>query len=312
MAMPGATGLGDILSKTLENLGLSPKAQKYRVFSIWAKIVGDISRHAKPRRLQGDVLFVATASSVWSQELTFMRETILSRLNNALGGPHIREIRFSEHLWGAQDGGPTERRNGDAWQGGEDGSGGSLDQAEDGLPAGANGREAGRDIGDPALSRAFRRVARVMVRRKQSLLATGYKLCRTCGHVYPGDKGECPACRLKRESWGYARAIAILDKQPETANSDLSRLAELYDPWLVERARREAESRLVSSIRYHLAAATRAGTPISRLGEPARAELVPAIRKLAALRSFMPTESMGPEDVEKAVGRRLAAIAKKE
>ncbi len=39
--------------------GLYPKARRYKVFSMWPKIVGDIARYAVPRRLSGDVLFVA-------------------------------------------------------------------------------------------------------------------------------------------------------------------------------------------------------------------------------------------------------------
>lgn len=297
--MPGATALGDILSRTLDNLDLASKAQKYAVFSIWHKVVGDVSRYARPRRIQGDVLFVATASSVWSQELTFMGESILAKLNAALGGQYLREIRFSEHLWSSQEPGSVTQRPG-------------------GLKQGGGGEEperavaAGDSIGDPSLERAFRRVATTMARRRQRLLASGYKLCRVCGCIYPAEKKECPVCRMEGESRAYVRAIAMLDRQPEISGSELMRASGLSDPSLAERARREAESRLVSAIRYHLASAVRDGAPASRPGPAARAELVPAIMKLAALRSQQSAETMSVEDLKKAVGRRMAGIVKKE
>jgi predicted Zn-ribbon and HTH transcriptional regulator len=300
--MPSTTGLGDILNKTAGDLGLFPKAQKYRVFSIWHKVVGEVSRQARPRRLQGDVLFVATASSVWSQELTFMRQVILSKLNHALGGEYIREIRFSEHLWGAQEGSASP------------GAGpGLLAESDSGSPERAvAGPEVGGDIDDPSLSRAVRKVAASMARRKGSLLARGYQLCRKCGYVYRGDKRECPACRAERESRAYLRAIAILDKQPELGTAELAMLADVPDPWLAERARREVESRLLSRIGYRLGAPSRAGSRASKRGAAARAELVEAVRRLASLRSMKPAGMMSLEELENAVGRRLAAVLSKE
>jgi hypothetical protein len=321
MAMTGSSGLAEILNKTLDDLGLFRKARKYQVFSLWSKIVGDISRHAKPRRLQGDVLFVATASSVWSQELTFMQESIVARINQALGGQHIREVRFSEHLWGAQEDGQARR------------GGGAQPRRESWGPEGEPGEPVhpkglGAEIADVSLLQSFRRTAGTMMRRRRYLLASGYKLCRTCGNVYPAEKSECPACKVKREFVAYNRAIAILDRRPELGNEELSRLADLPDPWLVERARRELESRLASIIRNRLGGPSRgetsyqAGAAASAMGPvrgraslnkgPERTELIAAVKKLASLRSLAPFECLSPEDVEKAVGRRLSTLVKKE
>jgi RNA polymerase subunit RPABC4/transcription elongation factor Spt4 len=178
--------------------------------------------------------------------------------------------------------------------------------------------DMGSEIADPELLRAFRRTAGTMARRRRFFLAKGYRLCRDCGCVYPKEKAECPACKLKRESAGYARAIAILDQRPEVGSEELSRLAGLPDPWLCERARREVESRLVTYIRYRLAAAARdaesdrlswrRSSPEARAS---RAEVAAAVKKLASLRSLMPFESMSVEDLETAVGRRYASLARK-
>lgn len=302
--MRGALGLSDILNKTLDDLGLFPKARKYQVFSLWGKIVGDIAKYAKPRRLQGDVLFVATASSVWSQELYFMREAIVAKVNQALGGQHIREVRFSEHMWGAADDGDAVRREG------------PVALPQDAAEA-ARLKSLGGEIADPVLLSAFRKIAGTMARRRRYFLAKGYRLCAVCGCVYPREKTECPACKLMREFVAYNRAIAILDKRPEVESSELSRLAGLLDPWLCQRARREVESRLLSFIRYRLAAAARdAESGLPKRGrsperDVSRAEVAAAVRKLASLRSLLPFESMRPEEVETAVGRRYAALARK-
>ncbi len=312
--MPGSSGLSDILNKTLDDLGLFPKARKYQVFSLWNKIVGDIAKYAKPRRIQGDVLFVATASSVWSQELSFMRESILAKINAALGESHIKEVRFSEHLWAAQEDGGTK-----------------LGPARASAPPltveeATRVKELGGEIADAGLLRAFRKTAGTMLRRRRYLLSSGYKLCTTCGCIYPQEKSECPACKAKREFVAVNRAIAILDRSPEVGNDELSRLSGLEDPYLCERARREVESRLESFVRYRLAAAARDSEVFGVTGgvralsggrrrspekEAARAEVAAAIRKLASLRYHLPFESISPEDVERAVGRRFATLVKR-
>lgn len=293
------------MRRTLSDMGLLPKARKYQVFSFWAGIVGDVAKYARPRRLQGDVLFVATASSVWSQELYFMRESILAKINQALGGEHIKEIRFSEHMWSSTDSGPPAQETPALAVG--------IPSSEIGPP---EGRESG--IADPALAKAFSTMSRALAWRKQYFLSKGYRLCRVCGCVYPKEKTECPSCRLRREFTALTRAIAILDRRPETGDEEIVAMLDAADLNAVARARREVESRLVSFIRSRLAAGTRdaeSNPGRSRRRSPerdaSRAEVAEAVRNLASLRSGALYESMPAEDVEKAVGKRYAALARK-
>ncbi len=302
--MTRASGVGDILAKSLSDMGLYPKARRYKVFSMWPKIVGDIARYAVPRRLSGDVLFVATASSVWSQELYFMRDSILAKVNQALGGQEVREIRFSEHMWAKGDA---------AGRAGEE----PLIPQSD-TPESVTALASAGNIPDTVLSEAYKRAVRALSRRKQYLLAKGYVLCRTCGCVYPRSKSECPSCRLKREFTALTRAIAILEERPHLQDRELSVEVGLGDPRVLERARRQVESRLVSLVRYQLAAEARdaeaqKGTRSRRSPERVRrrAEIAEAIRRLAALRAGIEFASLSPEEVDRAVGRRFAALSRK-
>ncbi len=305
--MSGSLRLSQILRGTLGDMGLYPKAQKYLVFSLWPKIVGDVSKYAKPRRIQGDVLYVATASSVWSQELHFMRESIIAQVNQALGGEQIKEVRFSEHMWDAP---------------------GDEDRAEEGFEArsdvdGTGGgevltSEAAAGIQDQVLSRAFRRMERAMSRRRSVLTAKGYKICPVCGCPYPKRKTACPACANRKEFQTLTRAIAILGECPETSDEELAESLGAREPYVWERARREVESRLVSFVRGRLAAEARdnaANPQRARKRTPerdlARAEVALAIRKMASLRAKLPYESMDRSALEKAVGKRYAALARK-
>ncbi len=70
--------LGNVLQRSLDGMGLLPKARRFQVFALWPRIVGDIALNARPRRVDGDVLYVATSSSMWAQELSMMRRRIIS------------------------------------------------------------------------------------------------------------------------------------------------------------------------------------------------------------------------------------------
>lgn len=281
----GVAAISDILGKTLDNLGLMSAAKKYQVFSIWTKVVGDISRHAKPRRLSGDVLFVATASSAWSQELTFMRRSIMDKLNQSLGAEYVREIRFSEHLWDPSEDGPPGGVNPFP----------IMTKGEDAMPTDS--------IADAALAGTARRFSSTMQRRRQFLLRQGYVLCRVCGCLYPSRKPECPYCKVKKEFLARERAIAILDKAPYLPDIEILGLIGSNDAALVRRARQDLESRCLYLAR---SVAGREGKLF--FGD---AESAQAVEKLAALRAGKPVEEMSKEEMEKAVGRRLALAVKK-
>jgi len=220
----GIASVSQVLEKTLGDMGLLLNSKRYQVFSLWPRVVGDIARHAKPRRLEGDVLFVATASSVWSQELTFMRESIIEKLRVALKGDYVREIRFSEHLWEPS----------------EDGR-----RAKTGFPVAAVGEgESAMDaIPDERLASSAKRFSRTMARRKLYLLRRGYAICPKCGSLYPSFKKECPYCAVQQEWRAKRRAIAILEKAPHLTDQEVMSLVGSGNLEPVRWARLELESR---------------------------------------------------------------------
>lgn len=61
----------------------------------WNRAVGpQISAKAQPDRIRDDVLYVRVATSVWMHELQFMKQDIISKLNDILGGNPVGQIRF--------------------------------------------------------------------------------------------------------------------------------------------------------------------------------------------------------------------------
>ncbi len=73
---------------------LAPASTLARVQEIWERTVGPaIAASARPTAERDGVLTVVCEASVWAQELDLMASQLLPRLNDALGGDTLRELR---------------------------------------------------------------------------------------------------------------------------------------------------------------------------------------------------------------------------
>jgi len=87
--------ISEILFPILKKRGMISKIDEKTLQALWPKAVGpQIALQTRPDSLRNGTLFVKTASSVWVQQLHFMKEEILVKLNNLSGKPLIKEIRF--------------------------------------------------------------------------------------------------------------------------------------------------------------------------------------------------------------------------
>jgi predicted nucleic acid-binding Zn ribbon protein len=88
---------------SLENQeGWQGRKQFQQLIACWAQLVGTaVAAQTRPVYIQRHVLQVATASSVWAQNLTFERRRILEKINAQipLG---LTDIRFSTAQWQSQ------------------------------------------------------------------------------------------------------------------------------------------------------------------------------------------------------------------
>jgi len=299
----GPEPIRDILSRSLEGLGLLPRAKRYQVFSMWSSIIGKAAAHAQPRYLDGDVLYVATSTSAWAQELTLMKRKILLMIEKTLGGKYIRDILFGEHLWQLYSS-SKETMDATARSTRKTGSPASKESLK-GTPLGE--REGGQiggyleslamDIGDKSLSERFRRFALVMEGRKAQLVRRGYSICPKCGYVYPASNRHCPACRDREEFRAKLRAISILEKHPEMSDLAASVAADISQRVVCEMARQELEDRWERNIRHNIVACRR--------NPSLREELVISAKNLLSSRKKTRVTELDWETLEKILGKRL-------
>jgi predicted nucleic acid-binding Zn ribbon protein len=74
--------------------GLAPASGLGALQRAWPAAVGDVvAARAHPSAEHDGVVTVTCSSSVWAQELTLMAPELVARLNAALGGEKVRELR---------------------------------------------------------------------------------------------------------------------------------------------------------------------------------------------------------------------------
>ena len=84
-----------ILEKTLKSLEIDVPLKSYSIWGAWKEIVGEsVALQTQPRAIRNRILFIDVSHSTWMQQLQFLKPTLLEKINNFLGEPHIQDIRF--------------------------------------------------------------------------------------------------------------------------------------------------------------------------------------------------------------------------
>ncbi len=85
----------NLILDSIEKMGLGERIQKQSAVVRWNQIVGDkIALETKALRVDGNVLIVKAYKAAWRQQLTFLKDELLSRLESDLGRDCIKDIRF--------------------------------------------------------------------------------------------------------------------------------------------------------------------------------------------------------------------------
>jgi predicted nucleic acid-binding Zn ribbon protein len=87
--------IGEVLRRVVKDGALAQGLREQEALTRWPEIVGALNgRHSRALGLRDGVLWVQVESSVWAQELTFLRPQIQRALDRELGPGSVREVRF--------------------------------------------------------------------------------------------------------------------------------------------------------------------------------------------------------------------------
>ncbi|MDQ6931439.1 MAG: DUF721 domain-containing protein [Candidatus Eremiobacteraeota bacterium] len=176
-----------------------PAAQKnadplVALTAAWPSIVGkDIAAHSRPLEINGDTLLVATRSSAWTQQLSFLGDHVLRSIGQTahLGG--IEKIRFRVGKLRAT--------------------------APSGVSAAGARTPARRDVAQRAPAASIDEVLanfRAGVSAiKRAKTAAGWKECLRCGlPVARGGSGSCLPCEQAQSDTRSRKVARLLFEAP--------------------------------------------------------------------------------------------------
>lgn len=94
MRGPGSIdSLSNVLEGLARRLGLESKLLESRLRRNWVSIVGEpIASNTWPDQIRYKKLYLLVHNSVWLHQLTFLKPTLLQKLNTVAGGELITEI----------------------------------------------------------------------------------------------------------------------------------------------------------------------------------------------------------------------------
>jgi predicted nucleic acid-binding Zn ribbon protein len=144
--------LGAVLDPSLKRFDLSPRLDEYGVWPIWNDVVGKtIARNAQPEKIRNGTLFVKVTSPVWMQQLQFMKEMIVEKINLRLKSDTVKNLFFMVgHIDADEVDAPTESQQSHTAESA------GIDVNEEFLES----------IGDPAIRAAFKKLLKSYSRRK--------------------------------------------------------------------------------------------------------------------------------------------------
>ncbi len=89
--------IGEALPRALKSLGISRRTREAQALWLWPQVIGlNLARESRALRLTGGTLLVTASSPALAHQLHLERLMLIERLNEAIGVPAVREIRFRQ------------------------------------------------------------------------------------------------------------------------------------------------------------------------------------------------------------------------
>lgn len=89
------TPLNELIVAQIKKLSPKSVQQFVTLKSQWTKIVGTtVAEHAQPLHIKNKTLHVSVDHSAWLSELGFMKQGLLDKINGAVKGTELNEIKF--------------------------------------------------------------------------------------------------------------------------------------------------------------------------------------------------------------------------
>ncbi len=89
----GQYSIGEALKQFLDKSPLKGYVQAIQIEDVWEQIMGKtIAKYTEKIVIHGDKLFITTYVAPLKQELLYQKETIIQRVNEALGEKVVKQV----------------------------------------------------------------------------------------------------------------------------------------------------------------------------------------------------------------------------
>ena len=89
----GQYSIGEALKQFLNKSKLKGYVQAIQIEDVWQDIMGKtIAKYTDKIQIHGDKLYITTCVAPLKQELLYQKETIIKRVNDALGEKVVKEV----------------------------------------------------------------------------------------------------------------------------------------------------------------------------------------------------------------------------
>ena len=87
-------GISRIVEQIREQYRFDEKREYSEAVKDWGNIVGpELAKHTKPIKIKDNSLVIGVEGSAWSQEISFMKNAILQKVNTRLGRRFIKSVK---------------------------------------------------------------------------------------------------------------------------------------------------------------------------------------------------------------------------
>ena len=87
--------IGGVIDSTIRVLGIGRRLKDFEVLDRWPQIVGEqIAKVAVPQRLENGKLFVHVSQAPWRNELVFLKNALIQKINKEMEQDIVKDIVF--------------------------------------------------------------------------------------------------------------------------------------------------------------------------------------------------------------------------
>jgi hypothetical protein len=191
--MDNLNNINSEISKFLKEFNVRRIKEHLLIIEIWDEMVGElVSKNTNPLNFASGVIYVEINNSAWANEMSFLKEDIISKYNARFKKNIIKEIRFIVKK--NERSAPAVRRKKEKPD--EEKKEGQTEQkltADDRKTI----EEKSNEVEDDELKNVMKKFFEDSRRRELSLLQQGWKKCAVCKCLHKDkDDDLCKPCRV--------------------------------------------------------------------------------------------------------------------